>query len=354
MSDRLRYGIIGAGNMGREHLRFLDQIPEAEVVAIADPDAGSRAAAAALAPANTGLFEDYRALLDGPPCDALLIATPNHTHVDVLPAALASGRHILVEKPLCTTIEDCQTVAAAAREHPGVVWVAMEYRYMPPVARLIEEVRAGTIGQLRMLAIREHRYPFLTKVGDWNRFARNTGGTMVEKCCHFFDLMRLIVGATPIRIYASGAQDVNHLDEVYDGQRADMIDNAYVIVDFDNGVRSMLDLCMFAEASTDQDEVVAVGDKGKVSSGVPSSNVSICRRPDQVETFHVPVADNLLAAGAHHGSTFFEHLGFLRAVREGRAPDVTVHDGLMAVAMGVAAERSIAERRPVEMAELGL
>ncbi len=353
MGDRLRYGIIGAGNMGQEHIRFLHQIPEAEVVGIADPDAGSRAAASFVGP-NTGLVEDYRELIADPAVDALVIATPNHTHIEVLPDAIATGKHILIEKPLCTTMADCRTVAAAAKDYPGVIWVAMEYRYMPPVARLIEEVRKGTIGHLRMLAIREHRYPFLTKVGDWNRLSRNTGGTLVEKCCHFFDLMRLIVDDRPRRIYASGAQDVNHLDEVYDGERADMIDNAYVVVDFDGGVRAMLDLCMFAEASPDQDQVVAVGDRGKVESGVPSSNVTICRRPDQVETIHIPVAHNLLAAGAHHGSTYFEHLGFLRAVRAGRPPDVTVHDGLMAVAMGIAAERSISEGRPIEMSELGV
>ena len=69
--------------------------------------------------------------------------------------------------------------------------------------------------QLQMLSIREHRFPFLPKVGDWNRFSANTGGTMVEKCCHFFDLMRLIVGSEAVRVYCSGAMDVNHLDEVY-------------------------------------------------------------------------------------------------------------------------------------------
>ena len=354
MSDRLRYGIIGAGDMGCEHIRFLRQIPDAEIVAIADPDAGSRAAAASLAAPDTRLFEDYGALIAAAPVDAFVIATPNHTHADVLRDVAGTGKHILVEKPLCTTLEDCRAAVAAAENHPGVFWVAMEYRYMPPVARLIEEVRNGTVGRLRMLAIREHRNPFLVKVGDWNRLSRNTGGTMVEKCCHFFDLMRLIVGARPRRVYASGGQDVNHLDEVYGGERSDIIDNAYTIVDFDNGVRAMLDLCMFAEASPDQDQVIAVGDWGKIEAGVPSSNVAICRRPDQVKTVHIPVPDNLLAAGAHHGATYYEHLGFLRAVRERRPPDVTAHDGLMAVAMGIAAERSISEHRPVEMSELGL
>ena len=136
----------------------------------------------------------------------------------------------------------------------------MEYRYMPPVKRLIDEVHQNVIGKIKMLSIREHRFPFLRKVDDWNRFAINTGGTLVEKCCHFFDLMRLVVKSEPVKVYASGNQDVNHLDEKYDGKTPDIIDNAYVIVDFENGTRAMLDLRMFAENSEYQEEIVAVGD----------------------------------------------------------------------------------------------
>ena len=170
--------------------------------------------------------------------------------------------------------------------------------------RLLEEVRGGTVGTLRMVAIREHRYPFLTKVGDWNRFARNTGGTMVEKCCHFFDVMRLIIGRRPARIYASGPQDVNHLDERYDGEVPDIVDNAFVVVDFDGGVRALLDLCMFAEASRDEQEVAVTGDAGKVECGVPSSTLLHGRRaPKSLRVEHIPVAAELLAAGNHHGST---------------------------------------------------
>ena len=76
-----------------------------------------------------------------------------------------------------------------------------------------------------MLTIREHRFPFLRKIGDWNRFNVNSGGTFVEKCCHFFDLMRLIVNSEPKRVMASAGQDVNHLDEVYDGKKSDILDN---------------------------------------------------------------------------------------------------------------------------------
>ncbi len=355
MSSPIRYGIIGTGMMGCEHARYLTMLPGAIVSAIADPHEPSRIAAQAIVGPDVALHTDYREMLAAAPVDALVIATPNHTHRAVLEDVLPTGKHVLAEKPLCTTVEDCRAVTALAASHPGVVWVGLEHRFIPVIARLLEEMRRGTVGRLRMLTIREHRFPFLRKVGDWNRFARNTGGTLVEECCHFFDLMRLITGARPLRVYASGAQDVNHLDESYNGKTPDIIDNALVVVDFAGGCRAALDLCMFAEASHEEEEVAATGDRGKVQANIPSSTLFIGDRASgRVTTEHVPVDERIRAAGTHHGSTYYEHAAFLAAVRSGGRPAVTFDDGLMSVAMGVAAERSVAERRPVDLAELGV
>ena len=139
---------------------------------------------------------------------------------------------------------------------------------MPPVARFIEQAEDAT-GGIRMLTIREHRYPFLDKVGHWNRFNRNSGGTFVEKCCHFFDLMRLILKSEPVRIMASAGQEVNHRDERYDGEAPDIWDCGYVLVDFASGARAMLELCMYAEGSRYQEEISAVGARGKIECLVP-------------------------------------------------------------------------------------
>jgi predicted dehydrogenase len=225
---------------------------------------------------------------------------------------------------------------------------------MPPIARLTREVRAGVVGRVRMVHLREHRFPFLPKVGDWNRFSRNTGGTLVEKCCHFFDLMAHIVGERPERVVASGAQDVNHLDERYDGEVPDILDNAYVIVEFPGGARGLLDLCMFAEGSVHQEEVVVVGDVGKVEAFLPDSTLRTGRRADgrdgvTTETVHDP---RVRHEGFHHGSSYLEHLDFLAAVRGGARPTVGLDDGLWSVAAGVAAHRSIDEGRPVPLAEV--
>jgi predicted dehydrogenase len=206
-----------------------------------------------------------------------------------------------------------------------------------------------------MLTIREHRYPFLSKVGHWNRFNRWSGGTFVEKCCHFFDLMRLALRSEPVRVMASAGQAVNHADEVYDGERPDILDHGYAIVDFASGARAMLELCMFAEGSRYQEELSAVGPRGKVEAFVPGPTrfwparlgappvaqvVVSPRNPPGPETVEIPVDPALLAAGDHNGSTFYQHLRFNALVRGEGAVEVSLADGWAAVAMGLAAQES--------------
>jgi len=250
-----------------------------------------------------------------------------------------------------------------AQTYPAPVWVAMEYRYMPPVAALIDQAEDVT-GGIKMLTIREHRFPFLPKVGDWNRFNQNSGGTLVEKCCHFFDLMRLILKSDPIRVMASAGQEVNHLDEVYEGRRSDIWDSGYVIMDFASGARAMLELSMFAEGSEYQEEIHAVGPKGKIACNVPGParfwpahmasppvpHVVISPRcpmgPRRIDT---PVPKTLLAAGDHNGSTFYQHQRFQKVVLQGAVPEVSLTDGIWAVRMGQAAQLSALENRVVEL-----
>jgi len=362
MADTVRFAIIGAGMMGREHIRNLVLFPNAKVVALVDPHSPSIDAALEILGADAdgvALFTTVEAMLAAGGVDAALVVSPNFTHRAILEPLFASGLAILCEKPLCTTVEDARWAAEKAKTHPAVFWTGMEYRFMPPAAQFIAAVQAGEVGRLVMLSIREHRFPFLVKVDDWNRFSRNTGGTMVEKCCHFFDLMRLIVGAEPVRVFCSGAMDVNHLDERYGGETPDIIDNSYTVVDFDNGARAMLDLSMFAEGAEQQEEIAAVGDQAKLEVSIPSGVIVRSPRvplgaPKQVERRHVPVDETALSAGSHHGATYYQLAAFLAAVQGHGPVQVTAEDGLRAVAMGAAAELSAREKRVVSLSEFGL
>ncbi|MBJ3762768.1 Gfo/Idh/MocA family oxidoreductase [Maribius pontilimi] len=352
MPEIVNYGIIGCGMMGQEHMRNIALLPDARVVAVVEPDSQQAALARALAP-QAQLCPDIDALLAVAPLDCLVVASPNNLHVDQI-AQIAARRALpmLMEKPLFTAPDQARSLLQI--DYSAPIWVAMEYRYMPPIQALIEQVDAATGGPV-MLTIREHRYPFLQKVGDWNRFNDRSGGTLVEKCCHFFDLMRLILRAEPVRVMASASQAVNHRDEVIDGRRPDIWDNGYVIVDFDNGARAMLELCMFAEGARFQEEISVVGPKGKIEAHVPGpgrfwpthlgappvAQVIISpRSPRGPQAIEVPVDPTLLDAGDHNGSTFYQHSRF-REVVLGRGPvEVSLQDGAIAVEMGLAAQDS--------------
>ncbi len=360
MAEAIRYGIVGTGMMGLEHLRNIAILPGAELVAIADPTPASLGwAADALGPdaASVARFDSADAFARGAQVDAVVIASPNFTHREVLAPLLDRDIAILCEKPLATTLADARWIVERASGRAAPFWTGMEYRFMPPVSEFVAHVHGGKVGTLRMLAMREHRFPFLQKVADWNRFSRNTGGTMVEKCCHFFDLMRFITQSEPVRVYCSGAMDVNHRDELYDGATPDILDNSYTVVDFADGSRAMLDLCMFAEGAETQEEIAATGDAGRLDVLIPPGDIVFSPRvpwpgPKAAERWHVAVDQAAMDAGSHHGATYYQHVGFAAAVRGVGPVQVSAEDGLRAVAIGVAAEISAREQRVVAMSEL--
>jgi myo-inositol 2-dehydrogenase / D-chiro-inositol 1-dehydrogenase len=367
MTDKtLRYGIIGCGSMGREHIENIGALGHAEVTAIADPHPASRDAAQALLRQPAQAFEHHAELLASGLCDVLVIATPNFTHIDVMRDALRTELPILVEKPLVTRIEDGLAMIVLAKQHSAIVWVAQEYRYMPPVAEMIRMAHDGAVGRMHQVAIREHREPFYPKVGHWNRFSANTGGTLVEKCCHYFNLMDLVLRERPSRVFASGGQRVNHLDEDYGGRRPDILDSAYVIVEYPSGARAMLDLCMFAENSIDNEHITIVGDEGKLESLLPALTLRHSRREDfgRRNVWGQPSGTgrgvavrrvwdtNIKYAGQHFGASFIEHQHFANAVRNGLPADITLEEGLRSVATGLAAHRSIETGRAVLMSEI--
>ncbi|UKA49394.1 Gfo/Idh/MocA family oxidoreductase [Arthrobacter sp. FW305-123] len=360
----IRYGLIGAGHMAREHVRNLALIPGSRITAVSDPTPSSLEETSREIGYEVQTYSSHQDLLASGLVDALVIASPNDTHLGILKDIFASGTNlpILVEKPVCTSAEQADELETLAAGYPAPIWVAMEYRYMPPVQEVIQAAHGGKLGNIHMLSIVEHRFPFLHKVDAWNRFAERTGGTLVEKCCHFFDLMRLILQDEPTRVFASGGHDVNHMDEVYDGRVSDMVDNAYVIVDFKGGRRAMLELSMFAEGSKFQERISVVGDAAKIETLIPvaanhwiegdecEATVEFSpRSPLGPEKHDVPVDEAVLAAGAHHGSTYYEHLGYRKAILGEGPVDVTVADGLQSVRMGLAAERSIVEGRPIDL-----
>lgn len=347
--------------MGHEHVANIGLLDGAQVAGVYDPVPELAQSCSE----KSGGAQVYSSIKDiaSADLDALVIVSPNFRHVENLEEiAKYSGAAILCEKPLYTSEAQEARLDKMVAEHPSPIWVAMEYRYMPPVDAFLKA--RETTGGIKMLTIREHRIPFLPKIGNWNRFNKNSGGTLVEKCCHFFDLMRLILDAEPVRVSASAEQITNHLDEYYDGERSDIWDGGYALFDFDNGARAMLELCMFADGTLWNEEITAVGPKGKIETRIPGpqrfwppdlgkaphAELSLYpRSPKRPETRKVEVDEKLIAAGDHHGSTFFQHQKFLEVLRGNGKVEVTIEDGKRAVKMGLAAQKAALEKSVIEI-----
>jgi myo-inositol 2-dehydrogenase/D-chiro-inositol 1-dehydrogenase len=136
-----------------------------------------------------------------------------------------------------------------------------------------------------------------------------------------------------------------------------------VTVEFENGARGMLDLCMFAEGSYWQEVISVTGEKGRVDAKVPgparfspdgkerASEIEISHRASkEVIREEIEVDHSILAAGDHHGSTFFQHQRFRDLVQSGRGrPEVSLHDGLWSVIVGEAAEESARTGRAIDI-----
>ncbi|MCY4445223.1 MAG: Gfo/Idh/MocA family oxidoreductase [Rhodobacteraceae bacterium] len=351
----VKLGVIGCGMIAQEHLRNLNLIDNAKPIALADPFEEMLHLSGEIPPEKPLKFSNYRDLLSTVDCDAYIIATPNYTHHQIITDVLLSHKPILIEKPLCINVAQCRDILIHAQKSRSSVWVAMEYRFMPPVGRLYELSRREQFGKPLMISFREHRFPFLKKVNNWNRFSEFSGGTLVEKCCHFWDLMRLIIKSNPIQIYASGGMDVNHHDEVYDGQKPDMIDNAFAIVEFANGTRGMLDLCMFSDSVPWQEEIYVTSSQGRIDAFIPAS-WEFKTNPDDQESLvqysdresreifreHFNLDKKILRAGSHFGAIYYQLNAFISMVAEKKdTPAVSLEDGYWAVAVGEAAEKSI-------------
>jgi len=370
----MRVGIIGTGAMGKEHIRNIELLGEDAAVVAAVADSSEQARLEALQElgmlaSRCKVFENYADLLACEEVDAVVVCTPNFQHIEVLRLAIPTGKHILCEKPLCTTVRDCEEVERLLEEHAsvrGIFMTGMEYRWMPPIQQLIRETDSGSLGRLHTVTIREHRFPFLVKVNNWNRFNKYTGGTLVEKACHFFDLMRRIVRSDPVTVYATGGQAMNHKDEVFEEGQPDIIDHAFVCVDFANGARGMLDLCMFAE-DEQTEQVTAVCELGKVEARAPESTVRILRRkqirglgrtppaPSErgvAQVHNLPVPADLAKAGYHEGATFFELREFVAAAMGRQEVPVSARDGKVAVMVGTAAQQSILTGKAVHLADV--
>lgn len=357
-----KFNVIGTGVNGQEHIRVTELEGRASIYGVYDPNQGSvDAAQAEYARFATGrslhVYSSLETACHDPEVDGLIICTPNYTHLDVVKVALESGKHILLEKPIATNVKDAYEIVLLSEAYPAVFQIGLQYRYKAIYQESIyEALNRKSLGEIKTLSILEHRLPFLDKVSQWNKFSRYSGNTLIEKCCHYFDLLNLFAASRPKTVFASGSQAVNFKDFEYNGEASDILDNAMVIVMYENGVQASFNLCMFAPMF--YEELTICGDDGRLkawenedflpqsASGTYLEILHGDNKPSRRMTPHYPA---IIEQTGHHGATYYEHVEFINQIEAKASTAATALEGLWSIIVAAAAQASIANGQVISI-----
>ncbi len=191
---KLKMGLIGCGNMMGQHLRGVDQVDGVEFVAVCDVIRENAEKTAAVL-GNPFITADWRELADK--VDAVLIALPHDLHFECGLFFARHGRHILMEKPLCNTEEECRKLIAVCKEEGVVLMCAYPVPHYPGVRRLYELVHSGAYGAILQMSVWTEQ---LTKKNElhWLTTARIGGGQFFSHGCHYIDLLLRFLGTPKV------------------------------------------------------------------------------------------------------------------------------------------------------------
>ncbi len=361
---KLKYGVIGcAGQMGMAHLLFLNNVvaDRVTVAALCDLDIEEVAACAELFPYDVRCFDDYRKLLETEEIDAVIISTPNHTHKEIAIDAFAAGKHVFCEKPLANTLQDCDAVIKAADQAQRFLQVGLVYRYSPLYRKMHQLISDGEIGPVHMMWCKELLGSFY---GQWRFKEAFSGGAIVEKNCHHFDIFNWMIGSRPKKVCAFGGQNVmkrGHAVEVIimeTGEKnivsdSEIIDNAFVIIEYENGARAELTLCFFSPYGNDL-EIGAVGEKGTLESWVKAHRIHLTRNADGGRVQQFEPESDVTQYGVFHTGAYLQHIDFADCILSDSPPSCNGRIGRESIVIALAAEKSIREDRIVFIDELQL
>lgn len=363
--DKIKMGFIGVGDMGSHHCIGFDRLEESEVRYVCDmSEANVERTLAELKHSSPVVVKDYRELLQKEDLDAVVISVPNYLHREVAVAFLEAGKHVFLEKPVAHTIEDCDAIIQAAEAAGRTLQIGLVYRYSNLYRRMARELESGRLGDVKLMWCKEFRDPF--PPADWFYDKSKSGGAIVEKDCHHFDIFNWMIQAKPVRVFASGGQHVmkqgepnlirnsySHYEpkEISD---TSIVDHAFITIDYDNGSKANLGLCMYLKPRNLMGEGLEIGLIGENGGQMVARNdktIDIVGGQDWTKDhLDIDVASDSIMGGHTGGQT--QRIDFLKCVREGTQPFASAQVGRDALLIALAAEKSIIEERYVYLEEI--
>ena len=330
-TDALPLGLIGCGTMGGSHARQMAAVPDLRLAAACDVDEAKARATAEAAGGDVAVCTDVGQLLSRADIPAVLVATPNFTHHDLVLRALSAGKDVFCEKPMALTVADCDEMIAAAERHGRRLMVGQVLRLITVFSTVRQLVYDDVIGRpfaMRVLRCSARRAGDGPWRASWRHKRENAGGVLFEVNVHEFDFMRAILGE---------AAEVSAMAENFTRPAYDYEDHIVVTIRFRSGALAVLESSVATAIGTT--EGLITGERGSIQYDWGENTIAY--RPVGGERVEVPVERD---AGR---SIQNELSSFARWVLHDEPPVVTSDDGRRAVQLAEAAYRSVHEKRTI-------
>lgn len=335
--NNLRFGVIGAGRIGKLHAQNLaTRISGAEVAIIADVDRNAAQTLAEQLHIPT-VVDDYHLLLADPRIDAVAICSSTDTHAQIIIEAAQAGKHIFCEKPIDLRLEKIEAALEAVKKAGVKLQIGFNRRFDPNFRKVRTMVAEGKIGTPHIIRItsRDPAPPPLS-------YVQVSGGMFLDMTIHDFDMARYLSGSEVEEVYAAAAVMVDPAI----GDAGD-VDTAVIVLRFANGAIGTIDNSRKAIYGYDQ-RVEVFGSKGMVQAhnNTPDNDVYF-----DAEGVHS--AKPLYFFLERYMESFIAEMQeFVKSIQEDTPPAVTGIDGHIPVVIAMAAKKSYLEHRPVKLSEI--
>jgi len=213
----LRFGLIGCGAWGSYHARVIAKTNGAQLAAIAERSDENRATSQTNHP-TANVYSDFHEMLQKEKLDAVDIVLPAHVHYEAAKAALEAGCHLLLEKPMCLQLDQCDELIALARKKKLQLAIGHEFRLSSLWGKVKEMVDDGAIGDPRYCLIELWRNPYRLGTVGWRYNIKQVGNWILEEPIHFFDLARWYFGKVgePVSVVAFASHKRDDHPELQD------------------------------------------------------------------------------------------------------------------------------------------
>jgi len=332
----VRIGLVGCGRIGRMHAGLIaGRVAGVELGAVFDVD--DAAAAAVSAELGVRRAASAAEIIGGDDIDAAAICSSTDTHVELMEAAAAAGKPIFVEKPVSLDLAALDRAASACAEAGVAVQVGFNRRFDPSHRRVRDRVAAGDAGDVHLVRI-SSRDPAPPPV----EYLKVSGGIFLDMTVHDFDMARFVTASEVVEVYAAGAVRV---DEAI-GAIGD-IDTAVVTLTHACGAITVIDNSRRAAYGYDQ-RVEVFGSEGLVASQNPTADTAVLLTGAGWQGSALPhfFLERYLPSYEAEWSAF-------AATAAGAPSPVSMADGRAPLVIGLAAQRSLRENRPVPVEEIG-